>query len=710
VFGVFSASRRRFRRGLELARLSMLCLLLFGCATIPGRRYALDDIDFEGNHAFDDDEIEERMASRPTTRFLGFVRGVFYDYEVFDRYVLERDLERIERFYRAKGYYRARVRAGRVFQSGRQARVEIIIEEGPVLPVGRVDVHGLNTLPPELAERTRARVNRLLPRGSGFTEEAFEAGALAIRSELGNDGYAYARVKRAAEVDLPKNVAGIGYWVEPGRVAHFGEIHIDGLGKIPDAPVRRALDLKPGDRYSQEELDSAKQALLDLGVFASVSVQPDLPEGALETMPERVPIRVKVEVSKLRSVRLGGGVEIDTLKADVHLTAGWEDRNFFGGFRMLQLELVPGLVLYPTRLPTLETPRRLLPQVRARAEFRQPGLFEARTNGVLRSQLSLYPLLLSNDPAEDEPILGYRELRASAGLERAFWRLHTGLSQNVQMNTPFTYLGPLDPDLDSVLVSYPELVVDFAYLDRRLSPHEGIGLKTTFQVAGLGGDARDIKFQPEARGYIPIVRKVTLALRASTGFLFPANYGSTVESNALTGTPGDATRADWVRDSQLMLLRGYFAGGSGSNRGYGPREIGPHGVVPFYSPGFTAEQIEAGCGDPNAPASSTCDLPIGGFTLWEASAEVRYPILGPFSGVVFADAADVAPRKATFRFDRPHLSAGLGFRYDTPIGPVRFDAGYRIPGVQAPASADEGVPEETFGLPMALSFGIGEAF
>ena len=83
---------------------------------------------------------------------------------------------------------------------------------------------------------------------------------------------------------------------------------------------------------------------------------------------------------------------------------------------------------------------------------------------------------------------------------------------------------------------------------------------------------------------------------------------------------------------------------------------------------------------------------------------------GAFSGAVFTDAADVAPETAQFRFNRPHLSAGLGFRYDTPVGPVRLDVGYRIPHAQAPASPDEGKPDTTFGLPLAVSFGIGEAF
>ena len=33
-------------------------------------------------------------------------------------------------------------------------------------------------------------------------------------------------------------------------------------------------------------------------------------------------------------------------------------------------------------------------------------------------------------------------------------------------------------------------------------------------------------------------------------------------------------------------------------------------------------------------------------------------------------------------FDVPHLSVGLGLRYMTPVGALRLDIGYRVPGAQ----------------------------
>ena len=108
--------------------------------------------------------------------------------------------------------------------------------------------------------------------------------------------------------------------------------------------------------------------------------------------------------------------------------------------------------------------------------------------------------------------------------------------------------------------------------------------------------------------------------------------------------------------------------------------------------------------------ASPCAVPLGGLSLWEANLEARVKIAGPVSGVVFCDAADVAAEKLTLRFDRPHLSCGLGGRYDTPVGPIRADVGYRIPGVQVFSGPQEYVPELIPGVPIAISLGLGEAF
>ena len=86
-----------------LLKAGICALLALSCASIPGRRYAVESISVSGNESIDDADIEEKIASRASPRFLGVFPGVVYDYEVFDRYVLERDLQRIESYYRTPG-------------------------------------------------------------------------------------------------------------------------------------------------------------------------------------------------------------------------------------------------------------------------------------------------------------------------------------------------------------------------------------------------------------------------------------------------------------------------------------------------------------------------------------------------------------------------------------------------------------------------------
>jgi outer membrane protein insertion porin family/translocation and assembly module TamA len=695
----------------------LLALFSVGCTSVPPGRSAVKSVDITGNDAIDTDDLKEKIATAESPEFLAFFQGVVYDWNVFDRFVLERDLQRIERYYRSRGYYQARARAGRVFFiSKNKVRVDIVVEEGPVITVGRVDLHGLEGLPlPVIADITK-RVKRNLKVDKPFQEDKFEDAAKTLQSALEDNGYAYAKVARAADVDLPKGKAAVGFFVTLGPITRFGEVTITGLGKIPEDPVRRALDLHPGTPYSRSELDAAQRALLDLNVFSSVVIEPDLTKGQHEAAPE-VPIKVTVEPSKLKAVHVGAGGEVDSLKAEVHAIGGWENRNFLGGLRSLTFEAKPGVVLFPTRFPGLKTPTKFLPEGRFDAGFRQPGFLEPRTGLFFRLDGSIAPLIFAS--TEDKgPVLGYRDIRLTGGLDRSIWRLYGALSHTVQFDSPFVYSGTcpadqasdpmspncLDSGLKSIVISYPELFVTLDLRDQRIHPHAGAFFSNDLQIAGAGGSATDVREQAEARGYVPLAKKWTLAARVTGGVLLPKNYGQTIEPNANHEmVDHDAS----VRDIQLMFLRGFFSGGAGSNRGYALREIGPHGIVPQAS----STQAEA-CGDLTMK-NPTCELPLGGFTLWEASLELRFPLSGALTGAAFTDTSDVSDKKLDFRLNRPHLSVGLGARYDTPVGPIRFDAGYRVPGLQGPSGAADEVPSTTFlygHIPIALSFGIGEAF
>jgi len=182
-----------------------------GCASIRDRRFALRSINISGNHAVDADEVRAEIASQESTRFLGLFPGVVYDYEIFDRYVLERDLQRIERYFRARGFYHAKVRAGRVFyKSARQVEVEILIDEGSPTIVRRIDLHGLEGLPAPLVKQTTLRIETNLGVGRRFEEIVFASTESDLTALFSNAGLAFVKIRRSADVDLSNDSVAVG--------------------------------------------------------------------------------------------------------------------------------------------------------------------------------------------------------------------------------------------------------------------------------------------------------------------------------------------------------------------------------------------------------------------------------------------------------------------------------------------------------------------
>ncbi len=709
----------------------------------------------------DSSDTQDKIATAETPKFLGLFRGVIYEYEVFDRFVLQRDLARIERFYRARGYYDAKARAGRVIQKNdNHVAVEIVVEEGKPVLVDDLQVYWPkdSNVPDDVRLHAYLAAKKLLRPEKPFDEDKYKQAQDDVKKEVTDAGYAFAIVTRNADVNITTHKAFVSFTVTPDQPSTFGEIKIEGLDpdgagpqkpEIPEDIVRRTIAIKPGDKYSTAEIDSASAALTDLEVFASVKIVPQLSDPPPAN--HVVPLVVTLQPAKLRAVRIGGGVELDQLKTDVHGVLGWEDHNFLGNLRDLSISFKPGVVLYPTRLNNLVAPKNPLPEEKLQVTFKQPSFLEARTEGFIRPEFNVYPIIVpqtvptvrcsnvvgsqcfeGDASAANQTVIGYLEPKVQVGLDRLFFRhLYVTLSQNEQFESPFAYIGTLDDRLKPILLSYPELKTVLDFTDSKLHPHKGIYIGNTIQIAGGGpfsreatfiGTANDVKIQPEVRGYVPVVsRRLTLAMRATAGFLFPQNWGDYIRHNLNDfANPNAAPISDTdVRDLEIDLFRGFLSGGPSENRGYPTRTIGLYTFVPFFNPSSVANQVKSGaaCVDTTASgkaASDACRTPVGGMSLWEASAELRVLISGPLSEATFCDSSDVSPEIADIRLNHPHISCGVGARYDTPVGPIRLDIGYRIKGLQYP-SGDPLEPSDQqigliFGQPVAISAGIGEAF
>ena len=121
--------------------------------------------------------------------------------------------------------------------------------------------------------------------------------------------------------------------------------------------------------------------------------------------------------------------------------------------------------------------------------------------------------------------------------------------------------------------------------------------------------------------------------------------------------------------SDLPVSRRFFAGGGGSARGFEYQSVGPTDID---------------------------GTPTGGRGLLEVSGELRWRRKGPLGFVVFVDGASVSADQSV-RFEDVRYSAGLGVRYDTLIGPIRFDIATPID----PRDGDD---------PVQIYVSIGQAF
>ncbi|HSC88190.1 MAG TPA: BamA/TamA family outer membrane protein, partial [Polyangiaceae bacterium] len=591
-------------------------------------------------------------------------------------------------------------------------------DPGEQVRIGTLTTTGLSALPFDAAERATRAID--FRSGDAFDEDEYEKAKLDVANALADVGYAFVRVNGKARVDLSEHRASITLDVTPGPRARFGPIVIQGLREVPEKPVRDTLLLHEGEYYSQSELEGARTALFQLGVFSKVDVLPDTsaPDGAI------VPVTIRLEEAPLRSVTAGFGAKLDVQRLAATGRVGWTDRNFLGGLRKLSISTRPGLTFYPTRIDHLEWPTKVLPENSLTVRLEQPSLIEGRTLGFVETGYNVYPLLYPLADGADpklERIIGYNEVTAQVGVSRSFWgrTLPVSLSMNWRSNFPFTYQGSLDevPGLEPVIVAYPDLTTGLDLRDNPISPTRGIFLSNSFQIAGpfLGGVLTDVRIRPEARAFYPLdySRKVILAARVTFGFVFPQDYGSTLTGGAVTN-PLDP---DVVRDQHKLLFRAFYSGGPDSNRGYPYQRIGPQGPIGFLLP--------AGANCAAATPDPGCIRPLGGFTLWEASLELRYRFAEPWGFVWFIDASDVNAGVASINFMAPHISTGPGIRYASPIGPLRLDLGWRVPGLQqfSPQpgeppdvsevppyyNTEEGRPENWFDA-FAWQILIGEAF
>jgi len=250
----------------------------------------------------------------------------------------------------------------------------------------------------------------------------------------------------------------------------------------------------------------------------------------------------------------------------------WENQSFWGVCASLASNSCLGGRRYPTRFPSSKRPKRCCPEGRFAASFAS-WLSDGADHYCSRIKVAAYPGAL------DRPLSGCADYRLLHYPARPPARALLSppvyyVSSERNADVPFVYKGPKDPDL--IPSSSRENLVSRRSTHARPAYLPSIPTRRFFVArswsGGVVGDARERKIQPEVRAYPARERKrVTVAVRSTVGCV-RANYGQSVDSNALTVSRVPAHRSKHLdRDIQRCSCVASLPGGSGSNRATRPR-------------------------------------------------------------------------------------------------------------------------------------------
>ncbi|MDG6078049.1 hypothetical protein E3U23_02410 [Erythrobacter litoralis] len=552
---------------------------------------------------------------------------------------LTEDSALLQQILASEGWYSATANTtiDRSDEEGNPALVAVInVVPGQRYTIAEIVIEADPVVPEDLITS-----NLALEVGEPIVADRVQGAEAKVAVELPQNGYPFAQIgQRDILLD---ETTGDGVYTLPitvGPRSRFGGIRTTGNLAFDAEHVEVLTRFERGELYDSRDVDDLRKALVATGLFNTVSVVPEQTGEDAGDGTEYATIVVEQDAGPPRT--LAGSAGYGTGQG-FRVEGSWTHRNLFPP----EGALIAGAVL---------------------------GTREQGANVIFRR---------SNAGRRDRTFqLAAEALRADYDAYEAFTgRLSALVSYDSTpiWQKPFTYAYGVQ------LIATNEQ--DYSFEEEDL-------IRRTFFIGGLTGqvgidrtnsllDATDgfrvtALVEPEGSlqgGFSPYVRA-----RIDGSAYFSATDAIVLAGRVRVGTIQGIDRFD------LAPSRRFYAGGGGSVRGYGFQQLGPRVVLD--NPDFDPE-------DEDSNEDEFIYRPLGGTSLNEAAAEVRYRF-GNFGVVGFVDAGQVyegsVPKFSDIRF-----GAGLGGRYYTNFGPLRFD-------VAIPLDKREG--ESGF----AVYVGIGQAF
>jgi len=618
-----------------------------------GDRYFVSEVEISGNRQVPDADL------RPLVRIEAS--------QPFVESQLDADASAIESFYTSRGYSQVSVRTDVVETppaagaGAREAFVtpRIVITEGPRTTVAAIRIEGRQALP-----ETELRAAIASQVGDPYVVSRAVADRNALARVYLNDGYQDATVQVDREFSADETAVDLIFVVDEGRQTVVDHVIVVGNTRTSTDTILRELPIGPGDPIGLDDLIEAQRRLAALGLFRRVNVG-QIGHGGAGLSD----LLVTVEDAPATTLGYGGGIEAGRrLKSgaaggpaqeyiDVSPRGFFEigRRNLWGKNRSVNL-FARVSVRRDTNPPDQPDANGLgFNEYRVVGTYREPRVAgtnaDLLVNGFLEQAVrTSFNFARKGVTAEVtkqlDPI--YRlSGRYAFGVTKLF---DERLDQEDQL-----LIDRLFPQVRLSVFS-SSLVRDTR--DDPIDPSSGrwVALDGEFAVRTLGSEVGFAKTYAQAFAYRRLTgaRRIVLALGARLGLAtgFPRDVAVTDENGDPVlddnGQPIVAT----VKD--LPASERFFAGGDTTVRGFAIDRLGTPDTID--QKGF----------------------PIGGNGLIVLNVELRVPLWQNLGVVGFLDGGNVYARAGGINLGQLRGSMGFGLRYQSPIGPLRVDLGFKM--------------------------------
>ncbi|MBC8071403.1 MAG: outer membrane protein assembly factor BamA [Deltaproteobacteria bacterium] len=639
-------------------------------------------VDFVGNKAFTDKELRKAILTKAGSYISVVAKKAG---GVFNKEAFQQDYSFLRAFYGDQGYLDANPKDPEMSLSPdrRFVFLSIPIEEGPQYKLGAMTAREvLQPGEPMLfdSDTLAESIDPVIKPGDVASMGKIQKIREDIERRYKDNGYAYANVNADQRFDREKLLFYVNLAIEKGPLVYIERIEINGNEKTADKVIRREMTMAEGDLYSETGKETSEFKIMRLGYFSAVNMSTT--RGSSD---DKIVLNIELTEQLTGTFQIGAGfstIENFVLQGQVAYD------NFLGRGATVQV------------IAQFSSLRRLF-----NFSYYTRHFLDSKWNFIFNvfNSRNIFPSF-SRQSTGFRLSWGYpiwRDLTAFIGYELEDVRVGFGTFGSVGgVFSPGSLVTvPQQALINNLfangITSALEARLQWDTRDNFLFPTSGQyhQLRGTFASRYLGSQNRYNRYVLDSRFYFPVIR-TEKAFRAWVVFKTRLQVGF-VHSTQAKGVP---------------IFERWFPGGiygDGEIRGFRLRSLGPK------------IQVQS---SPD-PSARLIPYEIGGNLLTAFTAELEFMIIPPanIKGVLFYDMGnafnteklycdiknDALPKSdpcLNFGFRNLRYSLGFGFRWQSPIGPLRFEWGFPLDRQRATSFLPRGDD------PVVFEFAIGNSF